>query len=120
MHDLNAYVPSLRGREQERAPLRLERLRPRPLCVEGLKAVAAASELAGGLRAAARDLRRCRAGTRAAPQLASAASSCEHVEGRTVAAAAGDLRAVAQHDDEVAVEHRLQLADAIGVDDRRA
>src|SRR5262245_29047432 len=48
------------------------------------------------------------------------ASAGQHVEGRTVATAAGDLRAVAQHDDEVAVEHRLQLADAIGVDDRRA
>lgn len=32
----------------------------------------------------------------------SAASAREHGEGRTVAAAAGDLRAVAQHDDEVA------------------
>ena len=55
-----------------------------------------------------------------APQLVSAASAGEHVEGRTVAAAAGDLRAVAQHDGKVAVEHRLQLADATGFNDRRA
>jgi hypothetical protein len=47
------------------------------------------------------------------------ASAREHVKGRTVAAAARDLRTVAQHDDEVAVEHRLQLADPGRVDDRR-
>lgn len=46
-------------------------------------------------------------------------SADERVQGGAIAAGAEDLGSVAQDDDEVAIEHRLQLAHAPDVHDRR-